>query len=414
MWRARLPAAVAFVALGAGCTVAQRGWPPPSFPPGNPTTVLPIIDPLHPGAVLVDARVRGTDGREWPVVAVADSGASETALPAALSSSLGLRQLARTRSEAAGHASVGIAVVEVPEVLLGDLAVRRVFAAAILLAPTVIVGQSILRHAPWEIAWDRGTLTLGATPWAEGGGVAAVPLRRLARYPADEIEVRVNGRPVRMLLDTGAEVSALPAEAAASLGLAAVPTKNILVGVAGVVPLTNAYFATLEIGGARIDGQRFVELPAGKTPLLGLDVLSRFDLLVVPGQRLLLRPRGDVRASAGARIRRWSWMPACASPGCARGRVERAGTAGRLELDIEAELPRAVRLVAGCAENGAPALTLVVALAGYKPGHVTTDVRPPGAGWHSPHGVACRELQILDVVPAPDLRSPSVDARLER
>ena len=154
-----------------------------------------------------------------------------------------------------------------------------------------------------------------------------------------------DGRPLRMLLDTGATLSALPADAAASLGLLPTASPGMLLGVAGLIPLSHAYAGTLEIGATRIDGQRFLELPAGKTALLGLDVLSRFDLLVVPGQRLLLRARGDLRATAAARIRRWTWLPVCASPACVRAHLEPAGRNGSLELTIEAALPRPVHLL---------------------------------------------------------------------
>ena len=218
-----------------------------------------------------------------------------------------------------------------------------------------------------------------------------------------------------MLLDTGATLSALPADAAASLGLLPTASPGMLLGVAGLIPLSHAYAGTLEIGATRIDGQRFLELPAGKTALLGLDVLSRFDLLVVPGQRLLLRARGDLRATAAARIRRWTWLPVCASPACVRAHLEPAGRNGSLELTIEAELPRPVHLLLGCAETNAADRRLVVDLAGFKPGRVTTDVRLAASSWFSPQGAGCRQLEVLDIVPALDLTTTSswVHAALE-
>jgi hypothetical protein len=48
----------------------------------------------------------------------------------------------------------------------------------------------------------------------------------------------------------------------------------------------------------------------------------RFDLLVFPGQRLLMKPRGDLRVTAAARIGRWIWMPAYASPACVHAWTE--------------------------------------------------------------------------------------------
>src|SRR5262249_13327799 len=64
---------------------------------------------------------------------------------------------------------------------LGDLVVRDVPVTLTELArigPPALLGQGILGHAPWEIDWDRGTLTLGAMPWPDGPETIVVPLRR--------------------------------------------------------------------------------------------------------------------------------------------------------------------------------------------------------------------------------------------
>jgi hypothetical protein len=375
-------AAVSLITL-AGCSTYQAGWPPPSFPPGNPTAVLAIRDPLHPAShVIVAARARGADGREAPMLALIDSGASEALLPEMVARSLGLRELGRTRGAVVGPKAAINGIVQLPQLVLGDLVVRQIFAGTF---PGIValVGQSVLRHAPWEISWDRGTVTLGAAPWATAADVTALPLFRQRRFPLDEVEVRLNDRPFRILLDIGAAVSAMPADVATSLGLT----------------------SALQLGPTVVAAQ-FLELPAGNEAVLGLDVLSRFNLLVIPGQRLFLRPRGDLRATAAARIGRWGSLPACATPGCVRAKVTPLGRNGQLELDVEAELPGSLRMILGCAERAEERL-LLVDLEGIKRGHLTTDVALKGSGWFTPQGTGCQELAVLDVIPGDPAASPS-------
>ncbi len=88
---------------------------------------------------------------------------------------------------------------------LGDLVVRDVSVRATRLDPgkfgSGILGQAILGHAPWEIDWDRGTVTLGATPWPDAPDVIVVPLRRTWAW--DVVTVQVDWHTVDMILDTG-------------------------------------------------------------------------------------------------------------------------------------------------------------------------------------------------------------------
>jgi hypothetical protein len=93
--------------------------------------------------------------------------------------------------------------------------------------------------------------------------------------------------------------------------------------------------------------------------------------IIVAGHRLSLRRRGDLRATAEARVRRWRWMPACRSTGCARARIEPAGEGGRLELEIEAPLPGPIEILFGCADR--PAGTEVIVTSGQR----ALDPDPP-------------------------------------
>jgi|GEM_PF-6701461 len=197
-------------------------------------------------------------------------------------------------------------------------------------------------------------------------------------------------------------------------------------GGAGHVTVARIFKADITLGSARFEGRRFIGLPAGEPALLGLDILSGFDLQVVPGQRLLLRPRGDLRATASERIRRWPWIPTCPSPSCVQARIALLGTGVRLDLMIEAQLPRAVELVLACAESaiahdvfmataptkpvnghGPPSLSIIVDLPSTKPGPVSVDVSAQGKHWFTRDGAGCRDLAVIDVVPAVPDRLPS-------
>jgi predicted aspartyl protease len=434
---------------GASCHVHQSGWPPPAFPPASGPTVLAIRDPLEGRELSVPAQVTGKDARQAPLWMLVDSGASEVFLPAELARLVGLHEVEHGRSIGFGRAaSAAMTVALLPELTLGDLRIRQLMVGTNPHDATTIrgaVGQSVLRHAPWEISWDRGTVTLDARPWPSEPGVSAMPLERSERFPTDEILVRINGQPVKMLLDTGASTSTLPEDVATSLGLPAesFPPLPAIVGVGGAVRVEHLYTGSLAIGGTEIADQTFFGVPAHQPAVIGLDVLSRFNLLIIPGQRLLLTARGDLRTTAAARVGRWAWIPkSCASPGCLQARIDREG----LQLVAEAQLPFTVEVLLGCAAPEAaspfpapdsgqvirrlrkaldrkagllprpaapaplpapsPALAarpphhhLAVRMFGVGPGPRTVVAPRVAERWFSGEGLGCGDLEVLDVVP---------------
>jgi len=179
------------------------------------------------------------------------------------------------------------------------------------------------------------------------------------------VTARINGRPLRMMLDTGALVSAIPESAAAEMGLEAetVPP-HTFGGATGAFRADRVYVADIELGSVKLRGQRFMMSVSRNLAVLGRDILGQYNIAIDPGHRLSLRRRGDLRATAEARVRRWRWMPACRSTGCARARIEPAGEGGRLELEIEAPLPGPIEILFGCADR--PAGTEVIVTAGQR------------------------------------------------
>jgi hypothetical protein len=298
---------------------------------------------------------------------------------------------------------------------LGDLVVRDVPVIVTRLDNSRyhagILGQAILGHAPWEIDWDRGTLTLGATPWPEGPDTIVVPVRR--RWGLDVVTVQVGGHPISMALDTGAEASYIPPDTARDAGLSvrAVdrphhPPEDVIPGDAALGPLP--------LG--RIDFQPAPHIPLGYG-LLGLDVLSRYDIQVVPGERLALRPRGDPWETAPARIARWPWTRACRTLGCVRAHVEPAGDEPKVVFSFEVDVPHPVVVALGCRQAdpvGAHVLSfservssgrasgpwyhIAVRVPSAAKDQVGEAVVFGGSGWLARTG--CRDLSVLDVVPS--------------
>jgi hypothetical protein len=277
-----------------------------------------------------------------------------------------------------------------------------------------VLGHPVLRETTWEISWSGGTLTLEAKPWPAAGTVRVAPLAPLG--PGYGVEVKVNGRPVRMLFDTGAIPSMLPESLIASHGLETAAYEGTPAADGHDAAAARVIIADAEIGGVRFVRHRFVQGRAGDTPVLGLDLLARFDIQVVPDRGLFLKPRdGDLRASAAQRIRRWSWMPACKVVGCARGRVVGTGKQSRVEIDFDVKLPRPLQFLMGCAERReaeepAPWMdwTAPPATRGQ---HLVIDaketvprkakVAAPGLNLSLvlPNGAGCKKLHVLDVAP---------------
>jgi gag-polyprotein putative aspartyl protease len=393
----------------------------PRFPTGVPATVLPIADPLFDPSPFVLVTLPGGEG-PWSTWMYVDSGVVDSAIvPSASVARLGPHYgdwgVTWTRFST-GPRQVARAGL-LSSLALGDLVVRDVPVRVTRLDSPMfpprcrsgLLGQGILGHAPWEIDWDRGTLTLGATPWPEAPDVIVVPLRR--RWGGQDIvTVQVDGHPVEMILDTGTDVSVIPADIAREAGLS-VHAAHSWNRATGKETSGDVVLGPLRLG--RIEFMSFPEDRFGYG-LLGLDVLSRYRIQVVPGERLALRPRGDSWESARERIARWPWTRACPSLGCLRARAEPAGDDARLVFSFEVDVPRPVALLLGCREAdpaGAHLPTRAERLTSGRaralPHHIFLRVASAvkdqtfettvvaGNDWLS--RTQCREVSVLDVMP---------------
>jgi hypothetical protein len=119
-------------------------------------------------------------------------------------------------------------------------------------------------------------------PFTDGGPIRAA--------------VRLNGVPLTLMLDTGADRTVIAPGAMARAGLALEGARDVeIVGVTGSAPAREIVVPVLEVAGTRVGPLTVVVHDpgvAGVDGLLGRDVLDRFTLTVdAAAGRATLRPR---------------------------------------------------------------------------------------------------------------------------
>ena len=104
-------------------------------------------------------------------------------------------------------------------------------------------------------------------------------------------DVRINGNPVHMLIDTGASGIALSRGDAQSAGLATSIGMNDVVGEGadGVVRGEYVKLDRVELGPLSASGLDAVVLNSGQQSLLGQSFLSKFASVQIEGDRMVLR-----------------------------------------------------------------------------------------------------------------------------
>jgi hypothetical protein len=398
-------------------TSCAGGVPLAKFPERS-RIELAVRDPLVGPELQVQGEWVGPKGRlaGWLVM---DSGSEAAIVDPKVVEAVGGTSLA---SDVGGTDSGGTVVrstaVLLPELDLGGASIRDVVALAH--PGHGLLGQPVLAHGPWQLDWDRGRLTLGATPWEPTSGDVQVPLVRHDGSTVEYVAVSVNGHPVEMILDTGAITSQISESTGDALGLPseAVGHETGFRGVGGRVAVSRVFSASIRLGTWESPVRR-ITAAKSNLALLGLDVLSQFNLQVVPGKSLTLRPRAPLERFARERLSRWPWVPAsCGAEGCARVRMQSSG--GPLEIEVEplVSFDRPVQIVFACERADAPlsrlrtvaerleqdasrepATHLVVTLPPVDPGrtqHLTFPLVMPGLA----DPLHPCEWRIMDIAPA--------------
>lgn len=184
---------------------------------------------------------------------------------------------------AAGAALILILLFKIPYV---GRAVRALFSFALLAFGIFL----ILQHAPFDPMLARATAHLGLDRQRVVGDEVRIPMARDGHFWA---EVSLNGTRRRMLVDSGATVTALSEASAQAAGIKAdAALVPLLMKTAnGTVRAAAGTVERLEIGGIEAQGLKVVIAPGlGNIDVLGMNFLSKLRSWRVEGRTLILVP----------------------------------------------------------------------------------------------------------------------------
>lgn len=190
---------------------------------------------------------------------------------------------------AAGAALVLILLFKIPYI---GRVLRGLFSFA-LLAFALFV---ILQQAPFDPNLGRLTSAIGLDRQQVIGGEVRIPMARDGHF---WVEVEINGVKRRMLVDSGATVTALSQETAHAAGVEAdgalVPL--LMQTANGTVRVEAGTVDALTIGAIEAQRLKVVISPApGNTDVLGMNFLSDLAAWRVEGRTLILVPRAPETA----------------------------------------------------------------------------------------------------------------------
>lgn len=185
---------------------------------------------------------------------------------------------------AAGAALILILLFNIP--CVGRL--LRGFFSFALLAFAIFI---ILQQAPFDPNLGRLTSAIGLDRQQVVGGEVRIPMARDGHF---WVEAEINGVRRRMLVDSGATVTALSRETARAAGVEADATLlPLLMQTAnGTVRADAGTVDALEIGEIEARRLKVVISPTlGNTDVLGMNFLSKLAAWRVEGGTLFLSPR---------------------------------------------------------------------------------------------------------------------------
>lgn len=148
-----------------------------------------------------------------------------------------------------------------------------------------------------------------------------------------ELIAHVRGVPIRAVVDSGAQFSAIDRTLAARLGLEAAPLPMLAFGVSGEPAVTHTVGLEVSIGAMRVTNMR-----AATLELLALSGAMRRPFAMLVGRDLLGEVAADIDWPNGraAFLRPEAFRPA---PGAALARTRSRGRALMTEVSIEAGAP---------------------------------------------------------------------------
>lgn len=201
-------------------------------------------------------------------------------IPADLTTDLPVQTLA---IYAVGAALILVILFKIPYV---GRVVRAVFSFALLAFGIFL----LLQQAPFDPNLSRITASLGLDAQKVVGNEVRIPMSRDGHFWA---KANINGTERRMLVDSGATVTALSPATAAAAGVKTDATLvPLLMQTAnGTVRADAGTVDSLAIGGIEATKLKVVVSPGmGTTDVLGMNFLSRLKSWRVEGRTLILEP----------------------------------------------------------------------------------------------------------------------------
>jgi aspartyl protease family protein len=149
----------------------------------------------------------------------------------------------------------------------------------------------LMQHAPFDPTLSRWTGQLGIGRQVVAGDELRIRMSRDGHFWAD---ARINGVERRMLIDSGATITALSASTASEAQItpdaALVPV--VLQTANGAVRATSGTVERLELGGIEARDLKVVTSPGlGNINMLGMNFLSQLESWRVEGRTLILTPK---------------------------------------------------------------------------------------------------------------------------
>jgi aspartyl protease family protein len=175
--------------------------------------------------------------------------------------------------------------------------VGRVFRALFSFALLAFGIFLVLQQAPFDPNLSRITTSLGLDQQEVVGDEVRIPMSRDGHFWA---QVKINGTEKRMLVDSGATVTALSEATAAEAGVEpdATLVPLLMKTANGTVRTDAGSLDRLTIGAIEVRGLKVVISPAlGDTDILGMNFLSQLKSWRVEGRTLILLPRSEAPAN---------------------------------------------------------------------------------------------------------------------
>ena len=171
--------------------------------------------------------------------------------------------------------------------------VGRIFRSLFSFALLAFCLFLLLQQAPFDPNLSRLTSRLGLDGQQVDGATVRIPMARDGHFWAN---VSINGTERRMLIDSGATVTALSQRTASlagvdhGAGLLPIMMRN----ANGTVQAQTGTVESLRIGGIQASNLKVVVSPAlGNVDVLGMNFLSQLASWRVAGRTLILEPVGS-------------------------------------------------------------------------------------------------------------------------